>query len=70
MMSTAAVVSTDPVGMLMPKSICRAMAPPRISASEVEMLARMALTMIGRPTHFGAYFTAASLRQRPVTIPR
>ena len=70
MMSVAAVVSIAPVGMLIPKSICNAMAPPNISANEVEMLAKIALTTIGRPTHLGAYFTAASLRQRPVTMPK
>ena len=70
MINTATVVRTEPVGILIPKSICRAIAPPNISAKEVEILAKMALTIIGRPTHFGAYLTAASLRQRPVTIPR
>ena len=69
-MSTVAVTSRAPTGIAMPKSICKAMAPPRISASDVEMLARMALTTIGRPTHRGVYFTAASLRHRPVTMPK
>ncbi len=70
MTRTAQVTRIAPVGILIPKSICKATAPPRISAREVEILARTALTMIGRPSHFGVYFTAASLRQSPVTIPR
>ena len=69
-MSVAIVVSTAPVGMLIPKSICNAIAPPNISASEVEMLAKIALTTMGRPAHLGEYFTAASLKHRPVTMPR
>lgn len=56
--------------MLMPKSICKAMAAPRISAKDVEMLARMAETTMGRPSHLGAYLTAASLRHSPVTMPK
>ena len=69
-MSVATVVSTAPVGMLIPKSICNAIAPPNISASEVEMLAKIALTTMGRPAHLGEYLTAASLKHRPVTMPR
>ncbi len=69
-MSTTMVTNSEPMGMAMPKSICRAMAPPRISANEVDTLARMALTTIGRPTHLGVYFTAASLKHRPVTMPK
>ena len=33
------------------------MAAPNISASEVEMLAKKAVTNIGRPIHIGAYFS-------------
>ena len=58
-MSVATVVSTAPVGMLIPKSICNAIAPPNISASEVEMLAKIALTTMGRPAHLGEYLTQA-----------
>lgn len=54
----------------MPNSICKAMAPPRISANEVETLARTALATMGRPTQLGVYFTAASLRHKPVTMPK
>ena len=70
MIRTATVVSTEPVGILIPNNICKAIAPPSISASDVDILARIALIIIGRPTHFGAYFTAASLKHKPVTIPK
>ena len=63
-------MSIDPHTMGMPKSICSAMAPPSISASEVDMLDSTAVITIGLPTQRGEYFTAASLRHRPVTMPR
>lgn len=56
--------------MGMPNSICKAMAPPRISASEVEMEASTAVPRMGRDTHDGVYRVAASERQSPVTMPR
>ena len=53
-----------------PNSICRAMAPPRISASEVEIDARTADPSNGRD-HAGLRWTAAaSERQSPVAMPR
>ena len=54
----------------MPKSLCKAIALPRISAKEVEILAKIALIIIGLPIHFGAYFSADSLKHNPVTIPK
>ena len=69
-MRTATVVNTEPVGILIPNNICKAIAPPNISASEVDILARIALIITGRPIHLGVYFTAASLKQRPVTMPK
>ena len=46
------------------------MAPPRISAREVEIDASTAVPRIGRDTHLGVYLVAASERQSPVTIPK
>ena len=46
------------------------MAPPKISAREVEIDASTAVPKIGRDTHFGVYLVAASLKQSPVTIPK
>ena len=70
MMTTNMVVRTAPhtIGML--NSISKAMAPPNISANEVEMEASTALPNIGRDIHLGQYLVAASLKQRPVTIPK
>ena len=45
------------------------MAPPNISANEVEIEAKTAVPKIGRDTHLGQYCVAASLRHKPVTIP-
>ena len=50
-------------------SISNAMAPPRISANEVEIDTNTAVPKMGRDTHLGVYFVAASERQSPVTIP-
>lgn len=46
------------------------MAPPRISANEVEIDASTAVANIGREIHFGVYLVAASDRHNPVTIPK
>ena len=70
MTATNAVVSTAPHTMGTSSNICRAMAPPNISASEVEMEASTAVASTGRDTQRGAYFVAASERHRPVTMPR
>ena len=68
-MSTAATVRIEPHAIGIPNSICSAMAAPSISAIDVEILARTALMMMGRPTQRGVYFSA-SLKHNPVTIPR
>ena len=70
MMSTKRVVSTAPhtIGML--NSISKAMAPPRISAREVDMEANTAVPRIGLEIHLGVYLVAASLKQSPVTMPK
>ena len=70
MANTKSVVRMAPHTMGTPKSICKAMAPPRISASEVEMEASTADAKTGRDTHLGVYCVAASLKQRPVTMPK
>ena len=69
-MTTNIVVRTDPQAMGISKSICKAMAPPSISASEVDMEASTALPKMGRDIHLGQYCVAASLRHNPVTMPR
>ena len=69
MISTRTVVSMAPQTIGISKSISKAIAPPKISASEVEMDASTALPKIGRETHLGVWIVAASLKQRPVTIP-
>lgn len=70
MIETKTVVNIAPHMMGISNSISKAMAPPRISASEVEMEASTAVPNIGRDTHLGVYLVAASERQSPVTIPR
>ena len=69
-MDTKTVVSTEPHIMGMSSSICSAMAPPNISAREVDMEASTAVPNIGRDTHLGVYCVAASDRHSPVTMPR
>ena len=69
-MDTKTVVSTAPQIMGISSSISRAIAPPSISASDVEMEASTAVPRIGRDTHLGVYCVAASERQSPVTIPK
>ena len=69
-MDTKTVVSTDPHIMGMSSNICSAMAPPNISAREVDMEASTAVPNIGRDTHLGVYCVAASDRHSPVTMPR
>ena len=59
-MDTKTVVSTDPHIMGMSSNICSAMAPPNISAREVDMEASTAVPNIGRDTHLGVYCVAAS----------
>ena len=56
--------------MGMSNSICKAMAPPNISASEVEMEASTAVPNMGRDTQEGVYLVAASDKHKPVTMPR
>ena len=50
MTTTNTVVKTEPHMMGMSNSICKAMAPPNISASEVEMEASTAVPNMGRDT--------------------
>ena len=69
-MNTKTVVSTEPHIMGMSSNICSAMAPPNISAREVDMEASTAVPNIGRDTHLGVYCVAASDRHSPVTMPR
>ena len=69
-MDTKTVVSTEPHIMGMSSNICSAMAPPNISAREVDMEASTAVPNIGRDTHLGVYYVAASDRHSPVTMPR
>ena len=69
-MDTKTVVSTEPHIMGMSSNICSAMAPPNISAREVDMEASTAVPNIGRDTHLGVYCVAASYRHSPVTMPR
>ena len=69
-MDTKTVVSTEPHIMGMSSNICSAMAPPNISAREVDMEASTAVPNIGRDTHLGVYCVAASDRHSPVTMPR
>ena len=64
------VTITAPALIGIPNSIRRAMAPPSISAREVDTLASMADPRIGRLSTCGMYLLVASERQRPVTIPR
>ena len=51
-------------------NILSAIAPPRISAKEVETDAIMAVVSTGRETQRGVYLLAASDRQSPVAMPR
>ena len=53
-----------------PKSISKAIAPPKISANEVETDANTAVAKTGRDTHLGQYWVAASRNHNPVTIPK
>ena len=69
-MNTKTVVSTEPHIMGMSSNICSAMAPPNISAREVDMEASTAVPNIGRDTHLGVYCVAASDRHSPVTMPK
>ena len=70
MIETKSVVNIAPHIIGISKSISKAMAPPRISAKEVDIDASTAVPRIGRDTHLGVYLVAASERQSPVTIPR
>ena len=63
MIETKSVVNTAPHIIGISKSISNAMAPPRISAKEVEIDASTAVPRIGRDTHLGVYLVAASERQ-------
>ena len=70
MTETKTVVNTAPQIIGTSSNISKAMAPPRISASEVDMEASTAVPKIGRDTHLGVYWVAASDKQSPVTIPK
>ena len=70
MTTTNTVVKIEPHMMGMSNSICKAMAPPNISASEVEMEANTAVPNMGRDTQEGVYLVAASDKHKPVTMPR
>lgn len=59
-MDTKSVVNTEPHIIGISNNICKAMAPPNISASEVEIEASTAVPNIGRDTHLGVYCVAAS----------
>ena len=52
-MTTKTVVNTAPHIIGISKSISKAIAPPNISAREVDMDANTAVPKIGRETHFG-----------------
>ena len=67
---TKTVVRTAPQIIGIPSNISKAMAPPNISAKEVEIEAKTALPKMGRDIHLGQYWVAASLRHKPVTIPK
>ena len=54
-METKTVVRTAPQTIGMSSNISSAMAPPRISASDVEMEASTAVPSMGRDTHLGVY---------------
>ena len=64
-METKTVVRTAPQTIGMSSNISSAMAPPRISASDVEMEASTAVPNMGRDTHLGVYCVAASERAKP-----
>ena len=67
---TKTVVNTEPHIIGISSNICSAMAPPNISASEVDMDASTAVPNIGRDTHLGVYCVAASDKHNPVTMPK
>ena len=67
---TKTVVSTEPHTIGISSNICSAMAPPNISAREVDMEASTAVPSIGRDTHLGVYCVAASDKHNPVTMPK
>ncbi len=69
-MTTNIVVKIEPHMMGISNSICKAMAPPSISASEVEMEASTAVPNMGRDIHLGQFCVAASDKHNPVTMPR
>ena len=61
---------TAPIFTGTPKSMFKAIDPPRISASEVETEANTANDKTDLDTQGFKYIVAASDRQRPVAIPR
>ena len=69
-MQTKIVINTAPILIGISNNISRAIAPPNISASEVDTDAITALPNTGREIHLGVYLLAASLKHNPVTIPR
>ena len=70
MTTTNTSTSSAPMRTGTPNSICNAIAPPRISASEVEIDASTAEPSKGRDHAGLRYADAASDRQRPVAMPR
>ena len=61
---------TAPAFIGISNNISKAIAPPSISASEVDMLANIADPNIGRETVLRIYLLVASARHNPVTIPQ
>ena len=70
MIITNKVVRMEPHTIGIWNNISKAMAPPKISAKEVEMEANTAVPNTGRESHLGQYWVAASLKHKPVTIPK
>ena len=66
----AIVMMTAPAFIGISNNISKAIAPPSISASEVDMLANIADPNIGRETVLRIYLLVASARHNPVTIPK
>ena len=64
------VIITDPAFIGILNNICNAIAPPKISAKEVDILANIAEPNIGTDKGRRIYFVVASARQSPVTIPK
>ena len=66
----AIVTITEPAFTGIPNSMSRAIAPPRISARDVDILASIAELSMGREKGLRIYLFVASAKHRPVTIPK